>query len=404
MKLLKTPEHSYTDFYDIARFKLAWKINIILSFGLFLISIFFSLNNTVSFSQYFAGFLIAFTGVIYLRVTKKFITVSYFIAVASLVLVLSSLFFIKNIPHLIEPIWLIIITIFTYFNLGKIVGHIVLTIVAVFVSYYFIFLMPYNETLKTSLNESEIIGNGLEFILCMFIIGYFIYNFIETTAHAEKRFRTSNAELNEQNKMIQLQNEEKTVLLKEIHHRVKNNLQVITSLLRLQSSEIDSIDTKVHFNDAINRIMTMSLIHQKMYQEKNLSQIDSSDYFKTLIADLSKSSFVKNPVDITVNSELEKVGSKTIVPLALLVSELVSNSLKHAFEEKGNIRVAFGRESNGYFKLEYSDNGKWKDQKNQSSFGMQLIETLSEQLEGTFTRSTNVEGTLYVFNLGNLDV
>lgn len=404
MKLLELPGHSYTDFYDIARFRLAWKINLILSFGLLGISIFFSLNSPISFSQYFAGFLIAITGVIYLRVTKKFKTVSYFISFASLILVLSSLFLIKNTPHVIEPIWLIIITIFTYFNLGKRVGHIVLAIVALTVSYYFVFLMPYNETLKHSLNESEIIGNGIEFTLCMFIIGYFIHNFIETTAHAERKFRASNAELNEQNKMIQLQNEEKTVLLKEIHHRVKNNLQVITSLLRLQSAEIESLETKTHFNDAINRIMTMSLIHQKMYQEKNLSQIDTSDYFKTLIDDLSKSSIVKTPIDVTVVSELEKVGSKTIVPLALLVSELVTNSLKHAFDEQGNIKLVLGSDSNGYFTLDYSDNGSWKRQNDESSFGLQLIETLCEQLEGNFKRTTSEYGTNYRFSLGNLDV
>lgn len=404
MKLLQEPENSYTDFYDIARFRLAWKINVILSFGLFLISAFFSFHSLTSFYQYFAGFIIAITGVVYLKVTKKFITVSYFISGASLILVFSSMFLIKNLPHIIEPIWLIIITIFTYFNLGKIVGHIVLSIVATTVSIYFIFFLPFNETLTVPLTQLEIIGNAIEFSLCMIIIGYIIHNFILTTAHAEKKFRDSNTELNEQNKMIHIQNEEKTVLLQEIHHRVKNNLQVITSLLRLQSTEIESEDARIHFTDAINRIMTMSLIHQKMYQEKNLSQIDATDYFKTLIDDLIVSTSIQTPVEINVISELDKVGSKTIVPLALLVAELVSNSMKHAFETNGKISVFFSPERDGFFTLEYEDNGCWKEKKSENSFGLQLIQTLTEQLDGDHSRNSTDAGTAYRFSLANLDV
>lgn len=404
MNLLKEPENSYTDFYDIARFRLAWKINIILSFGLFTISAYFFFHSTTSFLQYFSGFVISLTGVVYLSVTKKFITVSYFISIASLILVLSSIFFVKNTPHLIEPMWLVIITIFSYFNLGKVVGHIILSVVAISVSIYLIFFLNENGALKAQYDILEVVGNALEFTLCMFIIGFFIHNFIRATAYAEKKFRQSNEELNEQNKMIQLQNEEKTVLLQEIHHRVKNNLQVITSLLRLQSSEIESIDAKIHFNDAINRVMTMSLIHQKMYQEKNLSQIDASDYFQTLIEDLIRSSSVKIPVEIEIVSKLDKVGSKTIVPLALLVAELVSNSMKHAFFEKGKITVYFSPEYNGYFTLEFEDNGTWKEKSSDSSFGLQLIQTLTEQLDGSYTRNSTEAGTIYAFSLANLDV
>jgi two-component sensor histidine kinase len=404
VSFFQEPKNTYSDFYDIARFRLAWKINILLCFGLFFISAFFSFNSPTSFAQYFSGFIIALTGVIYLKVTKTFVTVSYFISGASLILVLSSLFFIKNVPHVIEPFWLIIIVIFTYFNLGKAIGHIVLAIVALSVSLFYIFFLPYNETLKIPLSQFEIVGNAIEFSLCMFIIGFFIHNFIRTTAYAENKFRISNDELNEQNTMIQLQNLEKTALLQEIHHRVKNNLQVITSLLRLQAAEIESSDAKIHFNEAINRVMTMSLIHQKMYQEKNVSQIDSSDYFKTLIEDIIRSSSIHIPIEIEVVSKLEKVGSKTIVPLALLIAELVSNSMKHAFLKSGKISVYFSEEHAGNFTVVFKDNGVWKEQTSDSTFGLQLIETFTEQLEGTYSRDSEKSGTLYQFSLANLDV
>lgn len=404
MNLFKEPSNSYTDFYDIARFRLAWNMNVLFTLSLFLVSVFFFFTNKITFLQYFSGFVITLTGVIYLYVTRTYKTVSYFITAASLGLVFFSLITVNNIPHMIEPLWMVIITIFTYFNLGKIWGHVVLTIVALFLSYYFLYHLNYNEPIKYIFSKSELIGLILEICICLFVIGYIIYNFIQTTSYAEQKLRDVNEVLNAQYKLIHSQNEEKTVLLQEIHHRVKNNLQVITSLLRLQSSEIESEKTKSQFTDAINRVMTMSLIHQKMYQEKNLSQIDASDYFKTLIQDLIHSSSIKIPIDITINSELKRVGTKTIVPLALLVAELVSNSLKHAFETEGKITVFIGPEMNGKFNLEFIDNGNWKTRQNESSFGLQLIETLNDQLEGTYTRRSSDSGTRYNFKLSNLDV
>ena len=403
LNLLKTPANSYTDFYDIARFSLAWKINVILAVSLFSISIFFSFHNTTTFVQYFAGFVIALTGVIYLLVTKKFVVVSYLIVFASLTLVTSSLFFVKNIPHLIEPLWLIVIAIFSYFNLGRFVGNIVLFIVTSAISFFYIFFLNSNETLKVPYSELDLVGLIIEFSLCMLVIGYFIYKFIQTTAYAEQRLKAANEELNEQNELIRTQNEEKTVLLQEIHHRVKNNLQVITSLLRLQQSEISSEETKVHFNDAINRVMTMSLIHQKMYQEKNLSKIDIEDYFKTLIADLIRSSSIQLPVEVTIQCTIDRVGQKTIVPLALLVAELVSNSLKHAFTVNGMINLTLNAESQSQYRLIYEDNGSWKQPSNGDSFGLQLIEALTEQLEGHLTRTLSDKGTRYVLELSNIE-
>ena len=400
---LKTPVNAYTDFYDIARFRLAWKINVILTVSLLTISIYFSFYNPTTFAQYFAGFIIALTGVIYLLVTKKFLVVSYFIVYSSLALVISSLYFVQNMPHIIEPLWLIIITIFAYFNLGRFVGNVVLFIVSIAVSSFYYFFLNSNKTLQEPYTQAELIGLVLEFTLCMLIIGYFIYKFLQTTNYAEKKLKTANEELNRQYELIRIQNEEKTVLLQEIHHRVKNNLQVITSLLRLQQSEIGSEETRIHFNDAINRIMTMSLIHQKMYQEKNLSKIDIEDYFKTLIADFIDSSSIQIPISVKIECNIDRVGQKAIVPLALLVAELITNSLKHAFTGTGSINLILRSAEQQRFVLIYEDNGTWKVPVNTESFGLQLVQTLSEQLEGHYTRKLTDQGTKYTFDLSNLD-
>lgn len=397
LQFFKVPKTDFIDLYDLARFKLAWRVNVFLSFALFLVSVFFSFTNSTFFFQYGTGFIIVFAGLLVLKFTHNYKAVSFFISVASLVLVISSLFIVKNVPHIIEPLWLIAISIFAYYNLGVKWGSIILACVIVGVSGFLLFAM--NDTVDSiqKFNNSQLIGITVELILAMVVIGYFITTAIQTVSLAEKRLRKANVELYDQNVMIGLQNEEKTVLLQEIHHRVKNNLQVIMSLLRLQSNEINSPETKLHFNDAIGRIMTMSLIHQKMYQVDNLSKIDAEDYFNTLIYDLIHSSAVSKSIKTDMKIRVKKIGPSSIVPLALLISELVSNSLKHAFNDNGSIMIEMN-DSDGYISLNYADSGDWKEGSGES-FGLQLIQILTEQMEGSFERFTEKDGTLYQFKL-----
>ena len=229
----------------------------------------------------------------------------------------------------------------------------------------------------------------------------YVHLSVKSNNISEKKLRSTNAVLKEQFLKIKEQNEEKTILLKEIHHRVKNNLQVIISLLRLQSSDLNQKDVNIHFDDAINRIMTLSLIHQKMYQKDNLTLIDTQDYFKTLIADLITSLSVNIPVQLKINSEIDYIGTKSFVPLALIISELVSNSLKHAFKNDGFIAIDFVKEGH-LIHVRYFDNGNWKDEQENSSFGIQLVQTLCRQLGGTYKREILSKGTTY--HLIELDV
>lgn len=402
LRFFKSPETHFTNFYDLARFKVAWKVNLYLSLALFLLSFFFLFTNFIFFIQYAIGFLIVSSGLIFLRSTFNYKLVSIFVAISSTILVLSSLFLVPNIPHLIEPLWLIAIAIFAYFNLGNRWGSAILAAVIVSLFIYVNFFMNDNYMNIERFTDFRLIGVGLELAVTMFVIGYFVSTAISTNAFVENKFAIANKELNEQNKIIASQNEEKTVLLQEIHHRVKNNLQVITSLLRLQSNELPSNEVKIHFDDAINRVMTMSLIHQKMYQADNLAELDIADYFTTLLDELIRSSSVQMPVDRIVNAEATYIGSSSIVPLALLISELVSNSLKHAFTEKGRIFIGIYSKKD-FIELVYIDNGAWKESSSENSFGLQLIEMLTEQMDGKAERVSDVSGTRYSFLLKRLD-
>ena len=299
----------------------------------------------------------------------------------------------KNKSDIIEIEWLLMLLVFTFFKLGQKYGIVLLTII---VSLYINYVFNYYKGEVSLLNYSfpHLIGYILEFIFPMFIMVYYLYLSVKSNKISERKLRSTNAVLKEQFLKIKEQNEEKTVLLKEIHHRVKNNLQVIISLLRLQSSDLNQKDVKIHFDDAINRIMTLSLIHQKMYQKDNLTLIDTQDYFNTLIADLITSLSINIPVQLKITSEIDYIGTKSFVPLALIISELVSNSLKHAFKNEGFISIDFVKNEQR-INVIYSDNGSWKNGQEKNSFGIQLIHTLCRQLSGEYQREILAKGTTY---------
>ena len=190
---------------------------------------------------------------------------------------------------------------------------------------------------------------------------------------------------------------DKELLLKEIHHRVKNNLQLISSLLRLQSLDIHDEKVEKHFNEAVDRIRSIALIHEKMYQQNELSKIDLELYLKSLVNDILTSNTSNKLIQIDINSEIESINIKNIVPIALLLNELITNSLKHAFEEQNEGKITIKMKKNGECtNLIYSDNGQWKTPSNSNGFGTKLIETLCIQLDGKYTKDVS-NGTTYYF-------
>ncbi len=179
------------------------------------------------------------------------------------------------------------------------------------------------------------------------------------------------------------------------------------SLLRLQKGELNNDEMEEQFSQAINRVMVMSLIHEKLYQDNEIAKVNIANYLKDLVEDIKSLSGVGDKTSIQIHSEIDKIGLKTIVPLGLLINELVSNSLKHAFlnVQKPNIEIKIIESDNDFFKLIYFDNGNWKEKETgTTSFGIELIKILSEQMDGSYTRMSNTDGTTYSFVLNNIDV
>ena len=198
---------------------------------------------------------------------------------------------------------------------------------------------------------------------------------------------------------------EKEVLLKEIHHRVKNNLQIVSSLLRLQSGYIKDEEALGMFRDSQNRIRSMALVHEKLYKSEDLSKVDFAEYVQSLTAHLVRSYGQKGSgITLQVNIKNIFLDIDTAIPCGLLINELVSNALQHAFYQQqyeGHIVIDLRRTENEQLCLTVSDNGRGFpreiDFRSTESLGLQLVCSLTEQLAGSIKLEQD-GGTVFTIN------
>ena len=196
----------------------------------------------------------------------------------------------------------------------------------------------------------------------------------------------------QKNKLLQEQNLEKEFLLKEIHHRVKNNLETVSSLLSLQSAQIKDAHIQHAMEQSQHRVQSMSMIHQKLYVGKNLAAIEMKDYFTNLAEYILDAFGMYDQVDIEVNMEKLELDVDKAIPIGLIVNELLTNALKYAFPngQKGTIEISLS-EKKGMLQLDVTDNGigqNVEDKAKGTGFGTQLIQLLTKQLDGTMILNT----------------
>jgi len=214
----------------------------------------------------------------------------------------------------------------------------------------------------------------------------------ETEWDGENAYLISIRDITERKRFIEATKaslREKEVLLKEIHHRVKNNLQILSSLLNLQSEHIEDEQALEAFKISQNRINSMALIHEELYQSEDLENIDFAGYIRRLVTDLYGSYGVDSEtIKLNLNAENILLGINKAIPCGLIINELVSNSIKHAFPQGkvGEISISFHSDSDT-LTLRFSDNGvgfpKDLDFRATRSLGMQLVTTLIKQLDGS---------------------
>jgi len=213
---------------------------------------------------------------------------------------------------------------------------------------------------------------------------------------ARQSLERSNRELRE----TMLSKEEKEVMLKEIHHRVKNNLQIVKSLIRFQMDQVKDPKTTELFNECVNRVSAMALVHEQTYLSKDLANIDVSAYLSQLTRDLCYAYTIDIKLDLDIRINVPTMSVDNLIPLGLIINEVISNSLKYAFKgrKKGTIFVHLDSDEFEGIRLRIGDDGvglperiKWD---RPETLGMDLIHTLAGQL-GTSVALAAGPGTVY---------
>jgi two-component sensor histidine kinase/tetratricopeptide (TPR) repeat protein len=207
---------------------------------------------------------------------------------------------------------------------------------------------------------------------------------------------TRNTRLEESQAGLRSSLREKDVLLKEVHHRVKNNLQVVSSLLSLQSNTVNNEQTIELLRESQDRIRAMALVHERLYRSNDFAGIDVNGYLSDLVENL-RTSYRTERLEVTVESDPVFVSLDSAIPLGLIVSELVTNAFKHGFPDRGSgaVRVSVRSTGKDECTLVVQDNGTGMPPgfavENTSSLGLHLVQILVEQIEGRLV-ATNSNG------------
>jgi two-component sensor histidine kinase len=205
--------------------------------------------------------------------------------------------------------------------------------------------------------------------------------------------------------VLHRKNDRIETLVRELHHRVKNNLQVVSGLLALQSNRLEDENAKQAMDAGRSRVDAMALIHQKLYLDKDLAAVDIKSYLENLSSSLAHSygyslqSVITNVVLDDNNMDVDRA-----IPIGLIVNELVTNAFKHAFDEtkQPEIKVQLIQTDLNNMELQIADNGKgFSGKVENTSFGMKLVQTLVEQLNGSMSIQTT-NGMNYKINIQNI--
>lgn len=262
---------------------------------------------------------------------------------------------------------------------------------------------------KTNQGQLRIIIYGL--VVIVLLVGLLLANYYRKLRYIKRitrRLEETNLELNE----TLISKDEKELLLKEIHHRVKNNLQVINSLLRLQSSKISDPQIEELFKECEARVKSMALVHEELYKTEDLSSVNIREYVEKLGTDLIEAYAVNKKITFRSEVDINFMGIDTLVPLGLMINEIFTNSLKHAFNSE------MIKNPEVYIQIEFTDLREYEMRVGDNgsgmppginfdipdSLGLELIQTLTEQLEGTITFDPSKPGTHYVVRFKNLDI
>jgi len=262
----------------------------------------------------------------------------------------------------------------------------------------------YTTTLSDRWNEAQflLLSACLFAVVFAWLVGVSNKLLLESRLRSEQlniakhNLEVANKELRE----TMLSKEEKEVMIKEIHHRVKNNLQIVKSLIRFQMDQVSDPKTTELFNECVNRVSAMALVHEQTYLSKDLANIDVNSYLSHLTRDLCYAYTIDTALEMDIRINVPTMGVDTLIPLGLILNEVISNSLKYAFKgrKRGTIIVHIDGDEQTGLHMRMGDDGvglpdrsKWE---RPNSLGMDLIHTLAGQLDTTVSLVAG-PGTVY---------
>lgn len=364
-------ESAYEEVYHRERYRLIWRLSVAFALVFALLTILFYNNQREAFYIYLAVFLLSVFSLFWLKFSSNYKLVFWLFSASASALVLYSVNTIIDTMHYSDLLWMVNIVLFAYVGLSRNQALIFVILHVFGLAYYCLFQLNDHLEVIHPLNDVQIIVTTIEMVFAFIVMAY-LY-------HANIRFqRFVQEEIKEVNEVLEAKNTEITTLLKEVHHRVKNNLQIVVSLLRIQQSELDSDDLRAQFEEAVNRIMTIAAIHQKLYQSNELSNVQFNDYIKSLLEDFQEL-FDHRNVKFNFASNVDVIDLKTIVPLGLILNELITNSIKHGDVSEMRIDLTFNETEEGTLMV-YDDYIVWNSEG--TGFGLELIQILGDQIDG----------------------
>jgi len=371
------------DYNEIGQYKLAWRLTLLFSIVFSILTVLFINIDFIGATIYGVVFLLSISSHIYLRITNKSKFIYWLFTISASALIIISIHTLLYTLHYSDILWMINIILFAFIGLSYRIAFLFVVIHSLSLIYYVFFSLNEHISQLKIRSTLELSAVAFEIVFAFLVLTYLSYLNI-------KHQRYSQEQLEKLNQQLQGKNKENVVLIKEVHHRVKNNLQIVVSLLRMQYNQLTTDESKNEFKAAIDRIMTISMIHEKLYAFDDLSKLEFNEYITNLVNDITSLHANKIDVNLILNQRDSSLNLKYIIPIGLILNELITNSIKHAFKKEGNklITIQFQEIENGLTKLSYSDNGVWIE-KQVDGFGTELLLVLSDQLDGKMSRKSS---------------
>lgn len=376
------PSYNY---YEKGSYILIWRISILFAIVLSILTFLSIGEKSIVAFIYGSEAVLSVFALFYLYKFKNAKTIFWLFTLSASGFVVYSMYALKHTLHYSDFMWIMCIVLFAFIGLKYKYALIFVAIHLLVIAHFSFFeLNEHLGALRLRTNY-ELLSLTIEMSFAFIVMSALIYQNIKFQAY-------SLSELKKTHKALEKKNEENVTLLKEIHHRVKNNLQIVVSLLRMQREKIPASKTRDELDNAVKRVMAISLIHNKLYKSTELSSIRFDNYVKRLIDEIISFHSDTQDINVELSNDIESLDMNIMIPLGLIINELVTNSIKHAHDHNSSveIKIVFDLDDKGLVNMTYLDNGSWKENTDKG-LGMELIDSLSNQLEGELER----EGSTY---------